>query len=68
MKIFIGFRKFIFALLVLVVSVTLLYYNFITGADFAQIVSGVGVAFMGANLGERVLDSVSDYINKKGEK
>jgi hypothetical protein len=68
MKIFIGFRKFVFALLVLAISVTLLYYNYITGSDFAQIVSGVGVAFMGANLGERALDSISKYLEQKGDK
>lgn len=68
MKILIGFRKFVFAMLVLTISVILLYFNYITGTDFAQIVSGVGVAFMGANIGERALESINNYLGSKGDK
>lgn len=67
MKILIGFRKFIFALITLFTCVTLLYFKYITGGDFAQVISGLSVAFMGANVGERVLDAISKYL-EKGEK
>ncbi len=64
MKILIGFRKFIFAILTLAVCIALLYFNYITGKDFAQVVSGLSVAFMGANVGERVLESINNYLKK----
>lgn len=60
----IGFRKLAFVLVLLAVSVTLLVLDYITGEDFATVMSGSTVAFMGANLGERALNTINKHLEK----
>lgn len=63
----IGFRKLGFILVLLAVSVTLLVFGYVTGGDFASVMSGSTVAFMGANLGERALDTLNKHLEKGKE-
>jgi len=65
---FIGFRKLLFIFTLLAVSVTLLVNGYLTGQDFASVMAGSTVAFMGANLGERALKTINNYIENKGKK
>jgi len=65
--VFIGVRKFVLALLFITLGLGLMLFNFITGNEFIMTTRDVVVAFIGANIGEHVIETIKDWIkvNKK---
>ena len=59
-----GFRKFSFAVLVLLVGVTLRVLNYLTGQELVDLVQPVSVAFMGANVFERGFLLIHDWLGR----
>jgi hypothetical protein len=52
----IGFRKFIVALIFFVVMITFRVFDLVSGAEFAETVRFVLIAFMGANFADHIAD------------
>lgn len=60
-----GFRKFSFAVLVLLVGVNLRVLDYLTGQEFVDLVQPVSVAFMGANVFERGFLLIRDWLDHR---
>lgn len=65
---FIGVRKFVLAILFIAIALTLMLTRFITGSEFITTTRDVVVAFIGANIGEHVINAVKGWINAKKRK
>lgn len=63
--IFVGVRKFVLAILFIGIALTLMLTNYITGNEFIMTTRDVVVAFIGANLGEHVIEAIKGWIKKK---
>lgn len=61
----VGFRKLTFGLLFFVVSLILLLYGQINGAEWIKYNSGVVTAFFATNVGEHIINIGKDWIKSK---
>jgi hypothetical protein len=60
-----GSRKFTVIIVLLVISTIFRCFDLLTSADFASLMSAVGVAFMGSNAVEHVLNVAKDWVAAK---
>ena len=65
---FTGSRKFTIMALILVAAVIFRITKLLESSDFANLISGTGVAFMGSNAVEHIMGSVKDFIAFKASK
>lgn len=57
-----GFRKFIVALLVLVVSIVFRSKNLLNGVEFVDLAKSVTLGFFGTNTAEGIIAVVKDHL------
>jgi hypothetical protein len=62
-----GFRKFIVALLVLVVSIVFRTKALLSGGEFVDLVKAVTLGFFGCNSVEGILEVVKDHLAARKE-
>jgi hypothetical protein len=65
LEFFKGSRKFTVMAALIVIAVILRCLNLLESADFASLLSGTGVAFMGSNAVEHIMSSVKDFVASK---
>ena len=65
MKFIVGLRKFTYGIIFLTVSLILLMFDIIEGADWVKYNKEVAVAFMATNIGEHLVNLGKQYITDK---
>lgn len=68
LEFFKGSRKFTVMAALIVIAVILRCFKLLESADFASLLSGTGVAFMGSNAVERIMEGVKDFVASKASK
>lgn len=65
MRFLVGFRKFSYGLIFILISLILLLSGYISGSDWILYNKDVALAFMATNIGEHLIKITKDYINDK---
>lgn len=60
-----GFRKFIVALMVLIVSITFRCKNLLNGVEFVDLAKSVTLGFFGTNTVEGIVTVVKDHLQQR---
>jgi hypothetical protein len=60
-----GSRKFTVMISIITISTIFRCFDLLTSPDFASLLSATGVAFMGSNAVERVMEGVREFIRQK---
>ena len=63
-----GFRKFSVMVILIVVGAVFRMYNLITGSELVTLLEATAVAFFGANVGEHLTNTVSDWVKNRSTK
>lgn len=65
---FLGSRKFLVMLLVVLVGVGFRVLGLVNGAELVSLLSSIGVAFMGANTVEHMFSAAKEWAQGRKEK
>ena len=60
-----GFRKFTYGLIFLTISLILLMFEIVDGADWIKYNKEVAVAFMATNVGEHIIQVAKTWVNDR---
>ena len=61
----IGFRKFVYGIIFLSISLALLLSGHVSGADWIKYNSSVAIAFFSTNIGEHIIKIGKEYLQSK---
>lgn len=63
-----GFRKFTMMVAILFIGILFRMWNFVTGAEFVELISTTAIAFFGTNAAEHITNTVKEWIKSKVSK
>lgn len=60
-----GYRKFLIALLIIVVSIVFRSNNLLSGVEFVDLVKSIGLGFLGTNSAEGLISVLKEHLSAR---